>query len=189
MKVGVLALQGAFREHCLALAGLGAEPVEVRKPEQLQGCRALIIPGGESTTIGKLMDQYGLFEPIRKMGEAGTPIFGTCAGMIMLAREIEGSEQPRLGLMNIGVSRNAFGRQVESFESELDVPVLGAKPLRGVFIRAPQVISVGPGVEVLAVYHDKVLLVRQGHLLAAAFHPELTEDNRLHAYFLAGSRL
>lgn len=185
MRVGVLALQGAFREHCRALERLGAEAVQVRKPAQLEGCRALIIPGGESTTIGKLMESYDLFEPIRRMGEEGVPIFGTCAGMILLAREIEGSNQPRLGLMNIGVSRNAFGRQVESFEASLEVPVLGPEPLKGVFIRAPQVVSVGPGVEVLGQYHDKVVLVRQGKMMAAAFHPELTEDNRLHEFFLS----
>lgn len=184
MRVGVLALQGAFREHCLVLERLGAEAVQVRKPEQLEGCEALIIPGGESTAIGKLMNDYGLFEPIRRMGEEGAPIFGTCAGMVLLAREIEGSDQPRLGLMNIGVSRNAFGRQVESFEAELEVPVLGPEPLTGVFIRAPQVVSVGPGIEVLAQYHDKVVLVRQGNMLAASFHPELTEDSRLHEFFL-----
>ncbi|AEG13658.1 Glutamine amidotransferase subunit pdxT [Desulfofundulus kuznetsovii DSM 6115] len=184
MLIGVLALQGAFREHQEMLAALGVESRQVRKPEQLEGINGLIIPGGESTTMGKLLHDYHLFEPIRQKALQGMPVFGTCAGLILLAREIVGSAQPRLGLVDMVVERNAFGRQVESFEVDLDVPVLGEKPLRAVFIRAPYIVSVGPGVEVLARYGDKIVLARQGNFLACAFHPELTDDTRLHRLFL-----
>ncbi|MCL6638589.1 MAG: pyridoxal 5'-phosphate synthase glutaminase subunit PdxT [Firmicutes bacterium] len=184
MRIGVLALQGAFREHQITLTEMGIDSVQVRKPEQLQGIDALIIPGGESTTMGKLMESYRLFEPLRKMGREGLPIFGTCAGLIMLAREIAGSAQPRLGLMDIEVERNAFGRQVDSFETALDIPVIGREPFRAVFIRAPYITAVRPGVEVLARFGDKIVFARQGRFLAAAFHPELTPDRRIHRYFL-----
>lgn len=184
MRIGVLAAQGAFREHVRALAACGAAAVEVRKPEQLDGLDGLVIPGGESTAIARILLDFGLFDRVRALGEAGLPIFGTCAGMVLLAKEIEGSTQPRLGLMDITVRRNAFGRQVESFEADLDIPVLGAAPLRGVFIRAPYVVRTGPGVQVLASLEGKIVLVEQGRLLAAAFHPELTTDLRLHRYFL-----
>ncbi|SHJ70087.1 pyridoxal 5'-phosphate synthase glutaminase subunit PdxT [Desulfofundulus thermosubterraneus] len=184
MVIGVLALQGAFREHQEMLAALGVESRQVRKPEQLDGINGLIIPGGESTTMGKLLHDFHLFEPIRQKALQGMPVFGTCAGLILLAREIIGSGQPRLGLMDMAVERNAFGRQVESFEVDLDVPALGEKPLRAVFIRAPYIVSVGPGVEVLARYGDKIVLARQGCFLACAFHPELTDDTRLHRMFL-----
>ncbi|MBE0467615.1 MAG: pyridoxal 5'-phosphate synthase glutaminase subunit PdxT [Candidatus Desulforudis sp.] len=184
ITVGILALQGAFLEHVRSLAACGSRTVEVRKAEQLDECQALIIPGGESTTIGKLMDSFGLWNPVRRFAAAGRPIFGTCAGMVLLAKDIEGSEQPRLGLMDIAIKRNAFGRQVDSFEADIHVPVLGEKPVRGVFIRAPFVTAVGSGVETLASFDGKVILVRQGKLLAGAFHPELTTDTRLHQYFL-----
>ncbi|BAF58191.1 predicted glutamine amidotransferase [Pelotomaculum thermopropionicum SI] len=184
MKVGVLALQGAFREHQKVLAACGAESVQVRKPEQLEDISALVIPGGESTTIGKLLLEFNLFEPLVKLGQGGLPVFGTCAGMILLAREIAGSGQPRLGLMDISVERNAFGRQVESFEADLDIPVLGEEPFRAVFIRAPYIIEAGGGVEVLARFGEKIVMARQGRCLAAAFHPELTGDLRIHRYFL-----
>lgn len=184
MKVGVLALQGAFREHQKMLADCGVESAQVRKPEQLEGLSALIIPGGESTTMGKLLNDFHLFEPIIKLGQSGLPILGTCAGLILLAKEIAGSEQPRLGLMDMHVERNAFGRQVDSFEADLDIPVVGPQPFRAVFIRAPYIISVGSGVEVLAKFGEKIVLARQGRFLAAAFHPELTEDKRIHLYFL-----
>lgn len=183
-KVGILALQGAFLEHARAVEACGAIPVEIRKPGQLGDCRALIIPGGESTAIGKLMVAFGLLEPVRRFGAEGRPVFGTCAGMVLLAKNIEGSEQTRLGLMDITVRRNAFGRQVDSFEAELHVPALGEGPVRGVFIRAPHVTKVGQGVETLAAFDGKIVLVRQGRLLAGAFHPELTADTRLHRYFL-----
>ncbi len=183
MNVGVLALQGDFLEHKGMLRGLGAQPVEVRLPGQLDGLDALIIPGGESTTIGKLAVSYGLLEPLREFARQ-KPVWGTCAGMIMLARDI-GRDQPLLGLMNITVNRNAFGRQVDSFETDLDVPALGPEPFRALFIRAPLVTAVGEGVEVLArLDGSSIVAVRQGHWLATAFHPELTGDSRFHRYFL-----
>ena len=183
MNVGVLALQGDFLEHKAMLRSLGAQPVEVRLPGQLDGLDALIIPGGESTTIGKLAVSYGLLEPLREFARQ-KPVWGTCAGMIMLARDI-GRDQPLLGLMNITVNRNAFGRQVDSFETDLDVPALGPEPFRALFIRAPLVTAVGDGVEVLArLDGSSIVAVRQGHWLATAFHPELTGDSRFHRYFL-----
>jgi 5'-phosphate synthase pdxT subunit len=182
VKIGVLALQGAFREHIQRLRELGAEGVEVRLPRDLKGLDGLIIPGGESTTIGKLMAAYGLDEAIRKFDGA---IWGTCAGMIMLARDIEGSDQPRLGLMDIGVNRNAFGRQVESFEADLAIAELGAAPFHAVFIRAPLLTRTGEGVRVLAALPDgRMVAAEQGKLLVTAFHPELTDDPRFHEYFL-----
>lgn len=184
MLVGVLALQGAFREHEYMLQKCGAATRQVRLPHQLDGLDALVIPGGESTTMGKLMLEYGLFDPLRSFVQSGWPVFGTCAGLIMLAKEIVGSSQPRLGLMDIAVERNAFGRQVESFETNLDMPALGPEPLRAVFIRAPYIVSAGPGVQVLATFQGKMVCARQNNMLVAAFHPELTEDTRLHRYFL-----
>ncbi len=184
MLIGVLAMQGAFREHQQALAECGVKSIQIRRPEQLAGIDGLIIPGGESTTIAKLMKDYGLFERVKKLGEEGMPIFGTCAGMILLAREIEGSDQPRLGLMAIKVRRNAYGRQVNSFEEDLEIPVLGKEPFQGVFIRAPQILEVKNSVEVLARQGEKIVFAREGNFLAAAFHPELTDDLRLHKYFL-----
>lgn len=188
MKVGVLALQGAFREHQKMLADCGVDTAQIRKPEQLQGISALVIPGGESTTMGKLLIEFDLFEPIIKMGEDGLPIFGTCAGMILLAKDIAGSQQPRLGLMDIAVERNAYGRQVDSFEADIDIPELGREPFRAVFIRAPYITEVAGGVEVLARNDNKIVLARQGRFLAAAFHPELTGDLRIHRYFLENCR-
>jgi 5'-phosphate synthase pdxT subunit len=185
IKIGVLALQGAFREHRQMLEGCGCEVMEVRLPHHLEEIKGMIIPGGESTTIGKLLQEWGLMESLRQRAESGLPIFGTCAGMIVLAKEIEGSLQPRIGLMDIRVKRNAYGRQVDSFEAVLAVKGLDEKPFPGVFIRAPYIDWVGPGVEVLAVHEDKIVMVRQGNLLAASFHPELTKDDRLHRYFLS----
>ncbi|NLI14290.1 pyridoxal 5'-phosphate synthase glutaminase subunit PdxT [Pelotomaculum propionicicum] len=184
MKVGVLALQGAFREHQKMLEACGVESAQIRKPEQLDGLAGLIIPGGESTTMGKLLNEFNLFEPITRLGRDGLPIFGTCAGLILLARDIAGSAQPRLGLMDMRVERNAFGRQVDSFETDLDIAAVGKPPFQAVFIRAPYILSVGSGVEVLARYGEKIVFARQGRFLAAAFHPELTGDNRIHRYFL-----
>ncbi|MEW6696839.1 MAG: pyridoxal 5'-phosphate synthase glutaminase subunit PdxT [Bacillota bacterium] len=184
MVVGVLALQGAFIEHQKSLTACGVESIQIRKPEQLEGIQGLIIPGGESTTMGKLMHRFHLFEQIIELGRRGVPIFGTCAGMIMLAKEIAGSAQPRLGLMDIEVERNAFGRQAESFETDLPVPDLGEEPLRAVFIRAPYIKSTGKNVKVMAAFDEKIVLAHQDNYLAAAFHPELTEDVRLHRYFL-----
>jgi pyridoxal 5'-phosphate synthase pdxT subunit len=185
MKIGVLALQGAFREHIEALRELGVEAVEVRLPEQLEGLDGLIIPGGESTTIGKLAVHYGLQEAIRRYLGAGKPVYGTCAGMIMLSKD-SGSDQPLLGVMDIKVARNAFGRQIDSFETDLDVPELGKEPFPAVFIRAPKIESVGPDVDVLAKLDDGTpVAAREGNLLVTAFHPELTDDLRFHRYFLA----
>lgn len=182
--VGVLALQGAFAEHLTRLRDLGAEAREVRLPRNLEGLEALILPGGESTTIGKLAVAYGLVEPIRRMAGLGKPMWGTCAGMILLARDV-GVAQPLIGCMDIVVDRNAFGRQLDSFEIDLDVPALGSRPLRSVFIRAPVIRSVGPGVDVLARLLDgRIVAARQGNLLVTAFHPELTGDDRWHRYFL-----
>ena len=184
MKIGVLALQGAFREHCLMLEACGATAIEVRKPEQLAEIDGLVLPGGESTTMGKLMVEWGLDEAIRAKAAEGMAIYGTCAGMIMLAKEIEGSDQPRLGLMDTTAVRNAFGRQRESFEADLVAAKISAEPIKAVFIRAPYLKSVGPEVEVLASVGEKVVIARQGKMLVSAFHPELTEDQRLHRYFL-----
>lgn len=190
MMVGVLALQGDFREHLLAFQELGVKAREVRRPGELEELSALVIPGGESTAIGRLMEEGGWLEAIReKVGEGRLALFGTCAGLVLLAREIEGEAvmearpQPRLGLMDLTVRRNAYGRQRESFEVELDIPALGKEPFRGVFIRAPEVLRAGEGVEVLARYRERPVLCRQGRMLAASFHPELTDDLRLHRYF------
>jgi 5'-phosphate synthase pdxT subunit len=182
--VGVLALQGDFREHKEALRRLGVEAKEVRKPEHLLGLKALIVPGGESTTIGKLAREYGLEEAVRQRVEEGSlALFGTCAGAIWMAKEILGyPEQPRLGVLDVAVERNAFGRQVESFQEKVQVKGLG--PFPGVFIRAPVFRRLGEGVEVLAELGGLPVLVRQGRLLASSFHPELTQDPRLHRYFL-----
>ena len=185
MKAGVLALQGDFREHAQMLAACGATPVLVRTPEELTGVDSLCIPGGESTTMGKLAAAHGLVEPIRWRAAEGMPIFGTCAGMIVLATEIDGGA-PLLGLLDIGVERNAYGRQVDSFEAEVDVRGVG--PIRAVFIRAPRIRRVGPGVEVLAWHAGAPVVVLQGSLLAASFHPEMAGDPRLHERLLALAR-
>ncbi|MCY3573978.1 MAG: pyridoxal 5'-phosphate synthase glutaminase subunit PdxT [Chloroflexi bacterium] len=182
MKIGVLALQGAFIEHSKMLTCLGAVAVEVRLPHQLAGLDGLIIPGGESTTIGKLASAYGLIDPLRQFA-AAKPTWGTCAGMIFLAKDI-GRQQPILGAMDITVDRNAFGRQIDSFETGLTIAELGDPPFHAVFIRAPVVTAVEAPVAVLARLDDgRIVAVRQGHLLATAFHPELTDDLRLHSYF------
>jgi len=208
MKIGVLALQGDFAEHCAVLRRLGHTAVEVRLPHELEGLDGLIIPGGESTTIGKLAVQYGLMEPIRELARA-RPVWGTCAGAIFLSQDARRS-QPLLGLMDIRVERNAFGRQVDSFETELEVPALAQlngqtaahgnghlapddtpqpRPFHGVFIRAPLIEQVGPGVDVLARLSDgRIVAARQGHLLATSFHPELTGDDRFHRLFLSLAR-
>ena len=193
MRVGVLALQGAFREHLYALADLGIEAIPVRLPQQFQGLDGLIIPGGESTTIGKLATLYGLFSALRDLANAGKPVWGTCAGLVFLARDLVGYDhQPRLGLLDIRVRRNAFGSQVDSYETVLTIPALDLvaapeqrrQPFPGVFIRAPLIEAVGAGVEVLARLEDGgIVAVQQGALLATAFHPELTSDRRFHRYF------
>lgn len=184
MKIGVLALQGAVREHCRSLRTCGVEAVEVKYKEQLEDVQGLIIPGGESTTVGKLLVRYDMLEPIRERGTDGFPVFGTCTGLILLAREIAGSSQPRLGLMDITVERNAFGRQIASFESDLAIAELGRPDFHAIFIRAPYISKTGPGVKVMARMEEKILLAREKNFLVAAFHPELTEDYRIHQYFI-----
>jgi len=209
-KVGVLALQGAFIEHVHALRDLGVEAKEVRLPEDLAGLDGLIIPGGESTTIGKLMTRWNLIEPVREMAAGGKAIWGTCAGMILLAKDIGGHNQPLLGLMDIKVKRNAFGSQLDSFEADLEVPAFGKElsgqestaghPFHAVFIRAPLIEKVGPQAEEIARItgekevgsglpgderrQDTIVAARQANLLATAFHPELTPDRRFHQLFL-----
>ncbi|RJE85686.1 pyridoxal 5'-phosphate synthase glutaminase subunit PdxT [Paenibacillus sp. 1011MAR3C5] len=183
MKIGVLALQGAVAEHIRSLEAAGAEAVAIKRVEQLEELHGLIIPGGESTTIGKLMRKYGFMDAIRQFSAQGKPLFGTCAGLIVLADRIEGNEEAHLKLMDMTVARNAFGRQRESFETDLDVKGIN-EPIRAVFIRAPLIKEVGAGVEVLSTYNDEIVTARQGTLLAASYHPELTDDFRLHAYFL-----
>lgn len=182
MKIGVLALQGAVAEHLRSLQLAGAEAISIKRTEQLEEIDGLVIPGGESTTIGKLMRKYGFIEAIQQFSKQGKPLFGTCAGLIVLAERIAGQDQPHLSLMDMTVSRNAFGRQRESFETDLDVTGIN-EPIRAVFIRAPLIQEVGERVEVLSTYHDEIVTARQGHLLACSFHPELTDDYRLHQYF------
>ena len=183
-RVGVLAYQGDVREHLAALEAVGAAPVEVRRVEELDAVDGLVVPGGESTVIGKLADRYGLLQPLRERVEAGLPVLGTCAGLIFLAREVEGPPQHLLGVLDVRVRRNAFGRQVASFEAEIDVKGVDGGPVSGAFIRAPWVAEAGPEVEVLAEVDGKVVAVRQGNLLATAFHPELSGEVRLHRWLV-----
>lgn len=181
MKIGVLALQGDFIEHVRTYHAIGVEAVEVRLPEDLDGVSGLTLPGGESTTMRRLIDRWGLRQPILDLAESGAPIFGTCAGMILLANEIVGGEPPVLPLLDVTVQRNAFGRQLESFEADLLVPMLGDEPVHGVFIRAPVIDRVGSGVEVMASLDDgRIVAVRERNIIATAFHPELAGETRFH---------
>ncbi len=188
MKIGVLALQGAFIEHMAVIQKLGVEAIEVRLPPELQDLDGLIIPGGESTTILKMMHFYDLFQPLKERIEAGFPVLGTCAGMICLAKRVVNSQESflePLEVMDIEVKRNAFGRQVDSFESELSIAVMGEKPYPGVFIRAPLIEKIGPPVRVIArLPGGRIVAAQQGNLLVSSFHPELTDDLRFHEYFL-----
>lgn len=184
MPVGVLAMQGAFREHRLALERCGAAVREVRTRGDLEGLDALVIPGGESTAISLLLRRGELFDALRERIASGLATYGTCAGVILLAKEVLGNGLKTLGLMDLAVRRNAYGRQVDSFEVSLAIPLLGPEPFRAVFIRAPRIERVGSGVEVLAMYDGRPVLVRQGNCLVSCFHPELTADLRLHRYFL-----
>ena len=185
MEVGVLAIQGDFAEHIAVLGKLGVTAREIRLPEQLDSLGGLIIPGGESTTLSRLMTIYNLREPIAQMAVQGHAVWGTCAGMIMLSREITEQDPVPLDVMDIGVQRNAFGRQVDSFEQDLNVNALGGAPYHAIFIRAPVIIRVGQGVKVLSALEDKrPVAVQQGNLMATSFHPELTNDYRFHCYFL-----
>ena len=184
-RVGVLALQGDFREHREMLEAMGHEVVEVRKPAQLDGLDALIIPGGESTTISRLIISNGFQGPLRQFCRTGRPVWGTCAGAILLAKRVDRLDRPGIETMDIGVRRNAFGRQVDSFEAELNVAGLEGGPFRAVFIRAPLIESVEAPARAIAQLPDgTIVAAREGNLLATAFHPELTGDRRMHAYFL-----
>jgi 5'-phosphate synthase pdxT subunit len=187
VKIGVLALQGAFREHLRTLDAIGVEGVAVRLPADLQGVAGLILPGGESTTMRQLIDRWQLRDPLLELASSGAPVFGTCAGMIVLAREIAGGEPPILPLLDVTVERNAFGRQLDSFETDLAVPVLGDQPVHGVFIRAPIIHRTGPDVDVLARLDDgarpdagRIVAVRERNIIATAFHPELAGETRFH---------
>ena len=182
MKVGILALQGDVREHKRALAKLGAEPVEVKLPQDLDDIDALIMPGGESTTIGMLMRKYKLDAKIMQKNKEGMPIYGTCAGAILLAKEIIGSKQPKLALADISIKRNDYGRQIDSFEADLSIKDIGE--FKGVFIRAPIIKSFYNGAEILAEYKNNPVMMRQDNILITTFHPELTNDTRIHEYFL-----
>ncbi|HEY8168794.1 MAG: pyridoxal 5'-phosphate synthase glutaminase subunit PdxT [Candidatus Limnocylindrales bacterium] len=180
-RIGVLAVQGAFAEHVAVLRQIGVDAVEVRLPADMDGISGLILPGGESTTQRKLIDRWGLRRPIEALAEAGAPIFGTCAGMILLARHIVDGDEPVFPLLDVDVKRNAFGRQLDSFEGQVAVPVLGDTPVHGVFIRAPVIERVGPDVDVLArLEDDRIVAVRQRNVLATAFHPELAGELRFH---------
>ncbi|MBA2372220.1 MAG: pyridoxal 5'-phosphate synthase glutaminase subunit PdxT [Chloroflexi bacterium] len=185
-RVGVLGLQGDFQEHLATFRALGVEAVDVRRPDQLADVDALVIPGGESTTIGKLAERYGLIPAICDRARAGMPVWGTCAGAIFMAKDVPGHPHPILGLMDLSVERNAFGRQVDSFEADVQVLGMDGGPFHAVFIRAPRMSALGKGVEVLASLDDgSVVAAREGNLLATSFHPELTGDRRFHALFLS----
>ncbi len=194
MKIGIVGFQGAITEHIKATEKamekrkISGEAVRIEEDNQIDEIDGIIIPGGESTTIGRLMQRAGIFEGIRKLGEEGKPIMGTCAGLILLAEqggsEIEKTDQELLELMDIEVTRNAFGRQKESFETKLSIPKLGNEPFNGVFIRAPAIVKSGEKVTDLATYEDKIVAAEEENLLALAFHPELTQDSRFHEYFL-----
>ncbi len=184
MKIGVLALQGDFREHIGVLRKLGVEAVEVRLPSELSDLDGLIIPGGESTTINKMMRAYGFPAEIRKFARKGSPVFGTCAGLIVLAEKIDGRKSGHLNLIDVDVERNAYGRQVDSREVDLVIDFDASIPYRAVFIRAPRIRRTGPGVKSLARYEGETVLARQKNILICSFHPELTDDTRIHQYFL-----
>ncbi|MFW6238211.1 MAG: pyridoxal 5'-phosphate synthase glutaminase subunit PdxT [Halanaerobiales bacterium] len=183
-KIGILALQGAVKEHVNILNQLNCSPVKVKNKNDFKDLDGLIIPGGESTTIGKLLLEYDLFAIIKKKTRKGMGVFGTCAGLILVANKIQETNQPTLGLMDIEVKRNAFGRQINSFEKELEIPVLGPPPYPGVFIRAPLIQKTGKNVDILAIIDNKIVMARENNILVSAFHPELTDDPRMHKYFL-----
>ncbi|WP_332699128.1 pyridoxal 5'-phosphate synthase glutaminase subunit PdxT [Halalkalibacter lacteus] len=183
VKIGVLALQGAVREHVKCLEAPNTEVVVVKKVEQLAYIDGLVFPGGESTTMRRLIDLYGFFEPLKEFATSGKPMFGTCAGLILMASSIEGQDTGHLAVMNMKVQRNAFGRQRESFETDLHVTGVG-EDIRAVFIRAPLILEVGEDVEVLSKYGDEIVAARQGNFLACSFHPELTDDHRFHQFFV-----
>lgn len=184
MLIGVVTIQGDFAEHMEMLQRLSVQTKGVRLPKDLEGVDGVIIPGGESTTLGIVGNRYGLFDALRERIEEGLPVFGTCAGAIVLAKTILESDQPRIGVLDIVINRNAYGRQKDSFEADIYVSKLGEFPVRGVFIRAPVIEAVGENVDVLAELEGKPVFVQQGKILATTFHPELTDDTRIHRYFL-----
>ncbi|MUK88118.1 pyridoxal 5'-phosphate synthase glutaminase subunit PdxT [Ornithinibacillus sp. L9] len=181
--IGVLALQGAVREHIRSVEECGVKAIEIKRMEQLDEIDGIILPGGESTTMRRLIDSYGFFTALQEFGKKGKPVFGTCAGLILMASEIDGQEHAHLGLMDMKVARNAFGRQVASFEAELSIKHV-AEDFNAVFIRAPYILELGPEAEPLATYNDRIVAAQQGHYLCTAFHPELTEDNRVIQHFV-----
>ncbi len=183
-RIGVLALQGAVREHIESLKSPGVEVIEVKKVEELAELDGLVLPGGESTTMRRLIDRYGFYEPLKQFAADGKPMFGTCAGMILMADKIAGSDEGHLSVMDVTVQRNAFGRQRESFETNLMMTDVG-DDIRAVFIRAPLIVEVGEGVEVLSKYGDDIVAVKEGRNLACSFHPELTDDTRVHQLFIS----
>jgi len=183
LNIGVLALQGAVREHIRQIEELGCRAISVKSAEDLKGLNGLVLPGGESTTMRKLLDRYELLEPIRALAAKGVPMFGTCAGLILLAKEIVGYDTPHLGVMDIMVERNSFGRQVDSFEVEMSISGVG-EDIPAVFIRAPHIVSAGENVEILAKHEERIVLAREGQFLGCSFHPELTEDSRVMKYFI-----
>jgi len=182
-RVGILTLQGDHEAHAAAFARLGVETAGIRTPAALSGVDRLVIPGGESTALLKLMERWNFLDALRDFHQRGGTLFGTCAGLILLAREVKGIDQPSLGLLDVAVERNGYGRQRESFAVPLSVPALGADPLDAVFIRGPRIVETGKGVEVLATLEGNPVLIRNGRVLAASFHPELTEDSRLQQYW------
>ena len=182
-KIGVLALQGAVKEHIQQIKLLGHETVAVKTSDDLRGIDGLILPGGESTTIGKMLERNDLLEPIKAMAQQGVPMFGTCAGLILLAKKIRNSKTPHLSLMDVEVERNSFGRQVDSFEVPLSIPSIGDE-ITAVFIRAPHIVSIGEHVEILATYEERIVLARDGQFLGCSFHPELTDDVRILEFFI-----
>ncbi|MDR1758610.1 MAG: pyridoxal 5'-phosphate synthase glutaminase subunit PdxT [Bacteroidales bacterium] len=184
MKIGILALQGAVREHAAILKQLDVETVNVLYPGDLNDIDGLILPGGESTTVGKLLSRYEMLSPLTALGQSGLPMFGTCTGLILLSKHIIGSSQHHLNLMDTYVERNAFGRQLASFEADMNIPVLGHAPFHAIFIRAPYIVKIENEGCPLLEWDNKILMAEQGNLLAAAFHPELTNDTRIHEYFL-----
>lgn len=183
LKIGVLAMQGDFKEHAIALEKLKVRPVEVRMPKDLKSISGLIIPGGESTTIGKLMIKYGLDKAIKQKAKKGMAVYGTCAGAILLAKDIIGNSQPKLRLIDMSIERNAYGRQIESFEASLEIKDF-KKPFRAVFIRAPIIKKIGKNMEIMAKHEKEIVLVRKDKILVSTFHPELTDDTRVHEYFV-----
>lgn len=183
IKIGILALQGAVREHARSVEESGAEAIIIKRKEQLAEVDGLILPGGESTTMRRLIDRYDFMDSLKSFASSGKPLFGTCAGLILLANRIVGYENPHIGALDVTVERNSFGRQRESFETELDI--LGvAEDFNAVFIRAPHIVEAGENVEILAKHNDRIVMAREGNILGCSFHPELTDDNRITQYFI-----